>query len=142
MVLCCGSNRTFQTIKEKIKIGDSFSKAIILPFRVPQGSVVGRLFFTLYTSPLSQVISKFNVTHHLYADDTQIHLAVDSGNFDFSMEELTECLKSIYVWMNGVKLKLNPEKIEFIIKANSLVSRLQMLGSVVIWTSATLYFMG
>ena len=92
----------------KIKIGDSFSEAVILPFGVPQGSVLGPLLFTLYTSPLSQVISKFNVTHHLYADDTQIYLAVDSRNFDSSMEELTECIV-------GVKLKLNPEKNEFII---------------------------
>ena len=26
------------------------------------------------------------------------------------MEELTECLKSVQEWMDGVKLKLNPEK--------------------------------
>ena len=69
---------------------------------------MGPLLFTLYTSPPSQVISKFNVTHHLYADDTQIYLAVDSRNFDSSIEELTECLKSVQEWMVGVKLKLNP----------------------------------
>ena len=40
---------------------------------------------------------------------------VDSRNFDSSMEELTECLKSVQEWMDGVKLKLNPEKTEFII---------------------------
>ena len=90
---------------KKIKIDDSLSEAVILPFGVPQSSVLGPLLFTLYTIPLSQVISRFNVTHHLCADD--IYLAVDSKNFDSSMEELPECLKSVQEWMDGVKLKLN-----------------------------------
>ena len=45
--------------------------------------------------PLSNIISSFNVIHHLYADDTQIYLAFDSRNFDSSIAELTECLACI-----------------------------------------------
>ena len=74
--------------------------------------------FTLPPPPLSHIISSFNVTHHLYTNDTQIYLALDSRNFDSSIAELTECLACIQKWMDGVRLKLNPEKTEFIIIGN------------------------
>ena len=98
--------------------------------------VDGPFDFTLYTTPLSNIISNFNVTHHLYADDTQIYLALDNRNFDSSFAELTECLTCIQNWMAGVKLKLNPEKTEFIIIGDrqareSLINKFptQLLGN-------------
>ena len=74
---------------------------------------VSHTLFTLYTTPLSHIISSFSVTHHLYANDTQIYLALDSRNFDSSIAELTECVACVQKWMDGVRLKLNPEKTEF-----------------------------
>ena len=99
--------------RQKVKLGNSFSHAFTLPYEVPHGSVLGPLLFTLYTTPLSQIISSFNVTYHVYADDTQIYLSLDFRNFDSSFAELTECLACIQKWIDGMRLKLNPEKTEF-----------------------------
>ena len=101
--------------RQKVKLGNSFLYAFSLPYGVPQGSVLGPLLFTLYTTPHSHIISSFNVTDHLYANDTQIYLALDSRNFNCS---IAECLACIQKWMGGVRLKLNPEKTEFTVIGN------------------------
>ena len=102
-------------MKQRIKIDGHLADAFQLPYGVPQGSVLGPSFFTLYTTSLSAVLSKCNVTHHLQADDTQIYMKLDSRNFDCSITELANCLEAIQVWMGNNKLKLNPNKMEIIV---------------------------
>ena len=68
---------------------------------------------------LSSVISKFRVTHHFYADDTQIYIGLDTEGCDAGLKELSNCLDAVQTWMGKTMLKLNPDKTEFILLGSS-----------------------
>ena len=72
--------------------------------------MLGPVLFTLYTTPLSAIISSFDMNHHIYADDTQIFLSLSVSNVKESLGKLQNCLMGGSAWMTGSKLKPNPSK--------------------------------
>ena len=63
-------NRSFY-----VSIEDSVSSVYQILYGIPQGSVLCRRLFILYTIPLSTVLSNSSANHYLYADDTQLYLS-------------------------------------------------------------------
>ena len=101
---------------QSVKVNDTLSKAVPLIYGVPQGSVLGPILFTLYTTPLSEVIQSFKgVSHHLYADDTQIYTSLTPRNANSNLTALQKCVAAAQSWMTENRLKLNPDKTEFLL---------------------------
>ena len=100
---------------QRVIINESLSPPTELQFGVPQGSVLGPILFTLYTSPLSSLIASSGLGHHLYADDTQLYSAISCDGIEQTTKTLVACLEKVKLWMAVNKLKFNEEKTELIV---------------------------
>jgi len=78
---------------------------ITLEVGVRQGSVLGPLLFTVYCSPVADVI----VSH---GDDTQLHLAMRVDNTAAGLSILAACTIDVKQWYMQNGLQLNPDKSE------------------------------
>ena len=99
-----------------VKIGSILFGAKKLLCGVLQGSVLGPIPFSLYTTPLSKVIRNHpGIGFHFCADDTQLYVHLTHKNVSHAFDRLERCLEDVKKWLSANKLKLNPDKTEFIV---------------------------
>jgi hypothetical protein len=80
------------------------SKCEMIKNGVPQGSILGPLFFLLYINDLPKKITKNN-SMVLYADDTSL-LITGFNKLDFNIN-INQSFRSIISWFNSNLLTLN-----------------------------------
>ena len=63
---------------------------------VPHGFVLGPIIFSLYISPISQIVSDFCISHQQYAIDAQLYISLKSTTAGTSISHLETCLSTLH----------------------------------------------
>ena len=103
---------------QRVSLNGCISDSFRLPYGFPQGSCLGPLLFTFYSSKLFEVIKYHLPQAHAYADDTQLYLSFTSDsatNQAAAVVAMERCILDIHTWMFTDKLKLNDDKTEFML---------------------------
>ena len=71
----------------------------------------------MYTKPVSDIIQRHGLSHHSYADDTQLYITMDhtNNNWRDGLARIQLCVFEIREWMKQNMLKLNDDKTELIV---------------------------
>ena len=137
---------------QRVVIEDVVSVDQELGFGVTQGFVLGPKIYCMYTKPVSDIIKRHGLSHHSYADYTQLYMTMDhyNNNWRDGLARIQLCVSEIKEWMNQNMLKLNDDKTELIVFTSKYKQDLyndlsitigDTVGSCVIATSACfLYF--
>ena len=109
---------------QKCQLGDLMSTERRVTCGIPQGSILGPLFFLVYINDLPECLNQ--ATPRLFADDTNLTVAGESiQEIELNMNSDLACINE---WLLANKLSLNVTKTEFILigsahKLNNLVTQ-------------------
>ena len=76
---------------------------------VPQGSVLGPVLLVLYTKALDGIFMRHSVSHHAFADDTQLQKSCPPEQIGSTISAMQTCNSDIKSWMTENKLQLNED---------------------------------
>ena len=133
-----------------LKVFTVYTRRSISHFHKNWKSVLGPLFFVLYTNYISNIIRQHGIKYHVYVDDIQLHISFDlkdENASNMTLAKLSACINDIHLRMSRNMLKLNNSKTEFFVAASSHnLNKLQdvslKIGDITISPSSTIKNLG
>lgn len=96
---------------QTVMIGGAKSISKYLNWGVLQGPVLDPILYFLYTTPIGDILRRYELDFHFCADDSQLYPTRDEK----PGERMEKCVREIDSWMVSNKLKQNGGKTELII---------------------------
>ena len=103
---------------QRISVRGCTSERFNLDCGVPQGSCLGPLLFSIYTSSLLSIVQDLLPTVHGYADDNQLYVSfspADENGWSDAIVAMESCVRVIRKWMQENGLLMNETKTEFLL---------------------------
>ena len=82
---------------QRVVIEDFVSVDQELGFGGPQGSVLSPNIYCMYIKPVSDIIQRHGLSHHYYANETQLYVTMDHSNNDWrdGLARIEVCVSEI-----------------------------------------------
>lgn len=99
---------------QSFKVNQPRSMAVPVTLGVLQGFFLSPTLFNLFMELLTEILHLSNIHFHMYADDTQLYLKINSPD---DIKSLNLTLRKTQSWLTENHLKLNALKTEFLLIA-------------------------